>query len=90
MSSEMHMSHRIEIVKIFTDTGSLTHVKTLAVHEKPLNFDLLLGYDAVKALGGVLITQMGTVNYQKEASMYAALKIDKPDLSFKFDLPLKI
>ena len=35
--------------------------KKLVVPEKPLHFDLLLGYDAIKALGAVLITWMGMV-----------------------------
>ena len=39
-------------VKICTDTRNSADVML----EKSLNFDLLLGYDAIKVLGGVLIT----------------------------------
>ena len=43
------------------------------MHKKPLNFDLLLSYDAIKALSGVLIMQTGTVKFQEEAFMCARL-----------------
>lgn len=66
------------VVRIHADTGNSTDVEVLVVHEKPLNFDLLLGYDAIKALGG-------TVKFQKEALMCAALKIDQPDFSAEFN-----
>lgn len=72
-------------MRIHADTGNSTDVEVLVVHEKPLNFDLLLGYDAIKALGGVLFTQTGTVKFQKEALMCAALKIDQPDFSAEFN-----
>ena len=39
-------------------------VQMLVMHEKPLNFDLLLSYDAIKALSSVLITQTQTVKFQ--------------------------
>ena len=47
--------HGIGAVKVCTDTGNSTDVEALVVHERPFDFDLLLGYDAIKVLGGVLI-----------------------------------
>ena len=39
-------------------TGNSTDVEALVVHKRPLDFDLLRGYDAIKALGGVLIKRI--------------------------------
>ena len=47
--------------KCCTDTGNSADVEVLVVLERQLDFDLQLGYDAIKAFGGVLITQMGIV-----------------------------
>ena len=67
ISSEMCKCHGIETVKIHTDTGNFAEVNTLVVHERPYDFDLLLGYDAIKTLGGILITQRGMVKFCEEA-----------------------
>ena len=48
-------------VRIRTDSGASAKVDVLVTRKDLLGFDLLLGYDAIKALGGVLITQGGTV-----------------------------
>ena len=53
--------------------------------KKPLSFDLLLGYDAIRALGGVHITQMGAVQFQEKTLVCTALRIDQPDFSVEFD-----
>ena len=85
ISGEMCKRHRIGTVMVHTDTRNTTDIETLVVHERPLDFDLLLGYDAIKALGGVLNTQTRMVNFCEEAPMGAAVKIDQPDFSVKFD-----
>ena len=56
ISGKMSKCHGIRTVKVRTDTGNSADVEALVVYERPLNFDLLQGYDAIKALGGVLIT----------------------------------
>ena len=38
---------------------------------------MLLGYDAIRALGGVHITQTGAVQFQKKAPVCAALRIER-------------
>ena len=43
-------------VKVRIDTGNSADIEALVVQERPLDFDLSLGYDAIKALSGVLIT----------------------------------
>ena len=81
---------RIGTIKVCTDTRNSTDVEALVLHERPLVFDLLLGYDAIKALDGVLITQKGMVKFYEEAIMCAALKIDQPDFSVEFDQHQKV
>ena len=61
ISSEMCKCHGIGTVIVRTDTGNSADVEALVVYERQLDFDLLLGYDAFKALGGVLITWTGMV-----------------------------
>ena len=77
-------------MKVRTDTGNSADIEVLVVHERLLDFNLLLGYDAIKALGGVLITQSGTVKFCEEAPICAALKIDQPDFSVEFDRRKKV
>ena len=72
-------------MKVCTNTGNSADIERLVVHKRPLDFDLLLGYGAIKALGGVLITQSGTVKFCGEAPVCAALKIDRPDISVEFE-----
>ena len=64
--------------------GNLAKVDALVV-KKPLDFDMLFGYDAIKSLGGVLITQDRNVQFQEAALMCATLKIDHPDFSVRFE-----
>ena len=90
MSGEASKSHGIGTVKVCTDTGNSTNIEEVAVHERPLDFDLLLGYDAIKALGGVLITRSVTVKFCEEAPFCAALKIDRPDFSVDFNRGKKV
>ena len=41
------MCHEIGIVKVCTDTGNSADVEALVIHERPLDSNLLLSYDAV-------------------------------------------
>ena len=84
INSEMCKCHGIGTVKVHTDTRNSADVEVLVVHERPLDFDLLLGY-AIKTLDGVLITRMGMVKFCEEAPLCAVLKIYQPDFSVEFD-----
>ena len=75
----------VGVVNIRTRTGNSANVEALVALEKPLSFDLLLGYDAIRALGGVHIMQTGAVQFQEKTPVCAALRIDQPDFSVKFD-----
>lgn len=72
-------------VRICTATGNTATIDVLVMRGKPLDFDLLLGIDAIKALGGVRITQHGSVEFEKPWSVCAAIRISEADFSVKFN-----
>ena len=43
------------MVTVSTEEGSSAKISVLVVHGKPLGFDLLLGIDVIKALGGMVV-----------------------------------
>ena len=71
-------------VWIYIDSSEPAKVNVLVMWKDILSFDLLLRYDAMKALDGVLITWAGTVQFL-EASVCAALHIDWPNFRVEFD-----
>ena len=85
ISGEMPTCCGVGAVNICTRTGNSANVEALVALKKPLSFDLLLGYDAIRALGGVHITQTGAVQFQEKTSVCASLRIDQPDFSVEFD-----
>ena len=48
-------------VSIPTDEGNSAKIDVLVVRSKPLGFDLLLGIDVIKALGGIVVGPTGSV-----------------------------
>ncbi|CAE1309081.1 unnamed protein product [Acanthosepion pharaonis] len=46
-------------VSVLADGGN--HAKVLVARQRPLGYDLLLGIDAIRALGGMIITPAGNV-----------------------------
>ena len=84
-SGEANKCHGIGTVKVCTFTGNSADIEARIVRERPLDFNLLLGYNAIKALCGALMTRSGTVKFCGEAPVCAALKIDRPDFSVEFD-----
>ena len=51
----------IRVVSISTNEGDSTKIDVLVVRGKPLGFDLLLGIDAIKASGGIVVGPTGSV-----------------------------
>ena len=45
----------IGMVIVSMEEGSSAKISMLVVHGRPLEFDLLLGIDAIKALGGIAV-----------------------------------
>ena len=67
-------------------TGGFGLCLVLVVDYKLLGFDLLLGFDAIKKLGGVCVTCNGTVSFpQLDRPMCAAISINKPDFNARYD-----
>ena len=58
----------------------------LVVHGKPVGFDLLLGVNAIKALGGVVVGPTGSVQFgDRRTTRCAAISINEPDFTATFD-----
>ena len=75
----------VSVIEARMSIGTSAKIDALVVEQKPLDFDMLLGYDAIQLLGGALITLGGDVQFQEGASVCAAVEIDQPDFSVKFN-----
>ncbi|CAE1289280.1 unnamed protein product [Acanthosepion pharaonis] len=56
-------------VSVLTDGGSHAKVDVLVARQRPLGYDLLLGIDAIRALGGMMITPAGNVELDMTTSV---------------------
>ena len=66
-------------------------VAVLTVDEILLGFDLLLGFDVIKTLGGVCVTSDGTVRFPQLSRLFCAtITINEPDNHAKYDQNRKI
>ena len=59
-------------------------IEALVVDKQLLGFNLLLGIDAIKELGGVYLTESGKARFGG-LNRCAAISIDKPDFSMTYD-----
>ena len=74
------------MVTVSTEEGSSTKISMLLVRGKPLGFDLLLGIDAIKALGGMVVGPTGSVQLgNKEIVKCAAISINEPNFTVIFN-----
>ena len=65
------------MVTVSTEEGSSAKISELVVRGKPLGFDLLLGIDTIKALGGMVVGPTGSVQVgNKEIVKCAAISIN--------------
>ena len=70
------------MVTVSTEEGSSAKTSGLVVCGKPLGFDLLLGIDAIKALGGIVVGPTGLVQLDnKEIVKCVAISINEPDFT---------
>ena len=80
-----HTCCGVGVVSISTDEGNSARIDVLVVHGKPLGFDLLLGVDSIKALGGVVVGPTGSVQLgDRRTIRCAAISIDEPDFTATF------
>ena len=74
------------IVTVSMEEGSSVKISVLVVHGKPQGFDRLLGIDAIKALGGMVVGPTGSVQLgNKEIVKCAAISINEPDFTATFN-----
>ena len=83
INGETRACCEVRLVRIRTDSGESAKVNVLVTQKDILCFDLLLRYNAIKPLSGVLITRAGTVQFL-EALACAALRVDRLDLKVEF------
>lgn len=72
-------------VSILTDGGDHAKVDVLVPRRGPLGYDLLLGINAIRALGGLIIMPAGDVELGKGRKVCAALCISEPDFDVSFN-----
>ncbi|CAE1316815.1 unnamed protein product [Acanthosepion pharaonis] len=72
-------------VSILTNGGNRAKVEVLGARQRPLGYDLLLGIDAIRALGGIIITPAGNVELGKGRKVCAALCISELDFEVSFN-----
>ena len=66
-------------------------IKVLVVDGALLGFDLLLGLDVIKQLGGVIVTSTGDVNFPQSSEPFcAAIRISEPDFCAEYDARKRI
>ena len=74
------------IVTVSMEEGSSAKISMLVVCGKPLGFDLLLGIDTIKALGGMVVGPTGSVQLgNKKIVKCAAISINKLDFTATFN-----
>ena len=61
------------------------HLEVVVIKGKLLSFNLQQGFDTIKRLGGVLLTESVEVQFLEELTQYAEIKIDEPDFSAVFN-----
>ncbi len=72
-------------MSILTAGGGHAAVNVLVSCERPLSYDLLIGIDVIRALGGVMITLTGNRKLGERKETCAALCVDEPDFDASFD-----
>ena len=77
---------RIRSVHVSIGTKHAFTIEALVMSRYLLGFDLLLGLDAVKQVGGVTVTGAGEVTFpQCDRPNCAAITITEPDFNAEFD-----
>ena len=74
------------MVTVSTEEGSSAKISVLVVHGKLLGFDLLSRINTIKALGGMVVGPIGSVQLgNKEIVKCAAISINEPDFTTTFN-----
>ena len=74
------------VVQIGISNGPSVAVRALVVDEALFGYDLLLGLNAIRQLGGMTMSATGEVKFpQRERLMCAAITLDEPDFHAKYN-----
>ena len=71
-------------IKVEVGQALAVDIEVLVVDKQLLGFNLLLGIDAIKELGGVYLTESGEARFGG-LNRCAAISIDEPDFSMTYD-----
>ena len=74
------------VVQIGIGNGPSVAVRALVVDEALFGYDLLLGLNVIRQLGGMTMSATGEVKFpQRERLMCAAITLDEPDFHAEYD-----
>ena len=86
VDGEILRSNGVGTITLAVDNVSPVKVDVLVVDSPMLGFDMLIGMDIIKTLGGVRINQAGDAIFSRtEPRACAAIRIEEPDFSAEFD-----
>ena len=72
-------------LSILTNGSSHAAVNVLVTCERPFSYDLLIGIDAIQALGGVMITLAREMKLVRGKEVCADLCVNEPDFDASFN-----
>ena len=80
------LSHGVGSITLTVTNRNPLTTNVLVVNSKPLGFNLLLGMDIIKKLGGVHINERGKAHFAEEAhTLGATIELEQPDFRTEFD-----
>ena len=80
------LSHGVGSITLTVTNRNPLKTNILVVNSKPLGFDLLLGMDVIKKLGGVHFDKRGKAHFTEAAhTLGATTELEQPDFHAKFD-----
>ena len=80
------LSHGVSCITLTVTNRSPLKTNVLVINSKPLVFDLLLGMDVIKKLGGVHINEGGKAHFAEAAhTLGATIELEQPDFHTEFD-----
>ena len=80
------LSHGVGSITLTVTNRNPLKTNVLVVNNKPLGFDLLLGMDVIKKLGGVHIDKRGKAHFAEAAhTLGATIELEQPDFRTEFE-----
>ena len=80
------LSHGVGSITLTVTNRNPLKTNVLVVNSKPLGFDLLLGMDVIKKLGGVHFDEGGKAYFAEAAHILGAtIELEQPDFRAYFD-----